>query len=108
MLVVKTEVDRQQSLERAFHVVAIPQRKVAQDQVESGTERRLLGHDVLQRGHRVVELTQFHERYRDVLHYLRSTVQRQLMSRDGRLRERHAQKCTVVTLNIITSSNKDI
>jgi len=70
VIVVKPKVGRQQSLERSLHVVAIAQREVAQNQVEPGAERRLFGHDVLQRGHGVIELAQFHERYRNVLHYL--------------------------------------
>jgi len=67
---VKSQVDIQQPLESALHAVAIAQRKVAQNQVETGSKRRLLRHYVLKRGHCIVELTQFHERYRYVLHYL--------------------------------------
>ena len=48
MFVVKSEVDGQESFKRAFHVVTISQCEVAQNQIESSTERRLFGHDVLQ------------------------------------------------------------
>ena len=69
MFIVQSKVDRQQSFKRVFHVVLVSQCKVAQYQVQPGTERRFLIHYVLKRGHRVTELTQFHKRYRYVLHY---------------------------------------
>ena len=70
VFIICLEVYHQKLLEGCAHFVAIPQSKVAQDQVESCLEAWWLRHDVLKGGDGIIVLTHLYKHDANVLHDL--------------------------------------